>query len=93
MNKLEFVEHISKDLKITKALAERTIDCITDVIKKKVAKGDYVKLVGFGTFEKGWHKKRTGRNPQTGKKITIPNTARPKFRAGDEFKSMVRNEK
>jgi nucleoid DNA-binding protein len=53
-------------------------------------KGDDVKLVGFGTFTKAKRKARTGRNPQTGKAIKIPAAWAPKFRAGAEFKSMVK---
>ena len=55
-----------------------------------VKKGDDVKLVGFGTFTKAKRKARTGRNPQTGKAIKIPAAWAPKFRAGAEFKSMVK---
>jgi DNA-binding protein HU-beta len=90
MNKAELIEMVSKNCKITKAQVERTLDMTLDCIKKNVKKGDDVKLVGFGTFAKAKRKSRKGRNPQTGKTITIPACNFPKFKAGREFKNLVR---
>lgn len=90
MNKAELVEMVAKNTKMTKAQAERVLDCTIDTIKRTVKKGDDVKLVGFGTFAKGKRKARKGRNPQTGKAITIPACNYPKFKAGREFKNIVR---
>jgi DNA-binding protein HU-beta len=75
---------------MSKAQTENVLDWTLDAIKKAVKKGDDVRLVGFGTFTKGKRKARKGRNPQTGKTITIPASNYPKFKAGREFKSMVK---
>lgn len=90
MNKAQLIEKIAEETKISKAQAELILDCYVDTIKKAVKKGDDVKLVGFGTFTKAKRKARTGRNPQTGKAIKIPAAWAPKFRAGAEFKSLVK---
>lgn len=90
MNKAELVESIAKSTKMTKAHVERVLDTTLDIVKKSVKKGDDVKLVGFGTFAKAKRKSRKGRNPQTGKTITIPACNYPKFKAGREFKTLVR---
>jgi DNA-binding protein HU-beta len=90
MNKAELIESIAKGTKCSKAQVERILDCTLDTVKRQVKKGDDVKLVGFGTFAKAKRKARRGRNPQTGKTITIPATNFPKFKAGREFKHMVR---
>ncbi len=90
MNKAELVETITKATKLTKTQVEKVLDSTLDTIKKSVKKGDDVKLVGFGTFAKGKRKARKGRNPQTGKIITIPACNYPKFKAGREFKGLVR---
>ncbi|MDI5405224.1 HU family DNA-binding protein, partial [Salmonella enterica subsp. enterica serovar Lubbock] len=42
---------------------------------------DDVALVGFGTFAVKERAARTGRNPQTGKEITIAAAKVPSFRA------------
>lgn len=90
MNKAELIEAVAKNTKASKAQVERILDCTLDTVKRHVKKGDDVKLVGFGTFAKAKRKARKGRNPQTGKTITIPAANYPKFKAGREFKGMVR---
>lgn len=90
MNKAQLIEKIAEEAKISKAQAELILDTTVSNIKKAVKKGDDVKLVGFGTFTKAKRKARTGRNPQTGKAIKIPASWAPKFRAGAEFKSLVK---
>ncbi|MDZ4678281.1 MAG: HU family DNA-binding protein [Oligoflexia bacterium] len=89
MNKAQLVEKIATESKITKAQTELLLDNTIEIIKKTVAKGDDVKLVGFGTFSRGKRKARTGRNPQTGAAITIPASRVPRFKAGKEFKEQV----
>lgn len=89
MNKAQLIEKIAIESKITKAQAEKILDCTLENIKKTVKKGDDVKLVGFGTFIKAKRKARIGRNPQTGKAIKIPAANYPKFRPGSEFKDLV----
>ncbi|HRO66034.1 MAG TPA: HU family DNA-binding protein [Pseudobdellovibrionaceae bacterium] len=90
MNKAQLIEKVATETKVSKAQAEMILDAAIENIKKSVKKGDDVKLVGFGTFTKAKRKARTGRNPQTGKAIKIPAAFTPKFRAGSEFKSMVK---
>lgn len=90
MNKAQLIEKIAAETKTSKAQAEAIFDSAVENIKKSVKKGDDVKLVGFGTFTKAKRKARMGRNPQTGKAIKIPAANVPKFRAGAEFKSLVK---
>ncbi|MBY0314208.1 MAG: HU family DNA-binding protein [Bdellovibrionales bacterium] len=90
MNKAELIEKVANDVECTKAQAERLLDATLDIIKKSVKKGDEVKLVGFGTFAKAKRKARKGRNPQTGSEIKIPAAWYPKFRPGQEFKTLVK---
>jgi DNA-binding protein HU-beta len=90
MNKAQLIEKLAMEAKVSKTQAENILDCTIETIKKAVKKGDDVKLVGFGTFTKAKRKARTGRNPQTGKAIKIPAAWAPKFRAGAEFKQMVK---
>ena len=89
MNKAQLVEKVASETEMTKAQTELVLDQTMEIIKKTVAKGDDVKLVGFGTFSRGKRKARTGRNPQTGASITIPASKVPRFKAGKEFKEQV----
>jgi DNA-binding protein HU-beta len=90
MNKAELIESVAKASQLTKVDVELALNCALDVIKKNVKKGEDVTLIGFGTFTRSKRQARTGRNPQTGKEITIPAMTVPKFRPGREFKDAVK---
>ena len=90
MNKAQLINKIAADTKMSKAHCETIVDCFMTNVKHTVKKGGDVKLVGFGTFTKAKRKARLGRNPQTGKTIKIPAAWAPKFRAGAEFKHLVK---
>ena len=89
MNKEELVQEIAKKTKVTQKDAAEVLNALVDTIQKTVAKGKKVTLVGFGTFESRKRAARTGRNPQTGKEISIPAKTVPVFSAGKKFKSTV----
>ncbi|MCB9026812.1 MAG: HU family DNA-binding protein [Bdellovibrionaceae bacterium] len=89
MNKAQFVEKIAKSTNLTKTQTELVLDSAIDLIQKSVSKGEEVKIVGFGTFDRSERKSRNGRNPKTGSQILIPASKVPRFRPGKDFKSLV----
>lgn len=90
MNKAELIDKVSQRTSMTKTQSELLLDAALEVISKTVAKGDEVKLVGFGTFSRAARKSRPGRNPKTGTKVTIPATKVPKFKAGKDFRDLCK---
>jgi DNA-binding protein HU-beta len=90
MTKAELVGAIAKDAGIPKAAAEKALNSFTANVTKSLKKGTKVTLVGFGTFTVSKRAARKGRNPQTGKTISIPATKVPKFRAGKALKDAVK---
>jgi len=89
MNKAELVAVMAEKAEISKKDAERALKAFTDVVAEEMKKGEKVQLVGFGTFEVSTRAARTGRNPQTGKEMTIPASKAPRFKAGKALKDMV----
>ena len=89
MNKTELIEHIANNADISKAAAARALESTIEAVKKTLKKGGTVSLVGFGTFAVRERAARTGRNPQTGKEISIPAAKVPGFRAGKGLKDAV----
>jgi len=89
MNKGDLIDKVAQVEEITKKKAKEIIDLIFDEIKSALSSGDTIKLVGFGTFSVVEKKARTGRNPQTGKKIKIPARRAPKFAPGKELKDAL----
>jgi len=89
MNKMELVSAMSDKTGLSKKDAEAALKAFTDVVAEELKKGEKIQLVGFGTFEISERAARTGRNPQTGKEMTIPASKAPKFKAGKALKDSV----
>jgi DNA-binding protein HU-beta len=89
MNKNELIAEVADKCGITKAQAAECIDCFISVVSKSIAKGEEVRLVGFGTFTTVYRKATEGRNPRTGAVIKIAAAHKPKFKAGKALSEMV----
>lgn len=89
MNKNDLIASVAEQANLTKKDSERAVNAVVDSIQKALARGDKVSLVGFGTFEVRTRKPRTGRNPQTGKAISIPASKVPAFKAGKSLKDSL----
>lgn len=90
MNKKELIAEIADRTEVTKKDAGKTLDTVIDIIEDTLAKGDVVRLVGFGTFMVSSRKARKGVNPRTKKPINIPGGKVPKFVPGKELKEKVK---
>ncbi len=90
MNKAELIDAIASDAKMTKADAKRALDAFIGTTTKALKKGDRVALVGFGSFSVSKREARKGRNPQSGKEITIPAKKVVKFKPGAELADKVK---
>ena len=89
MNKMELINKVAKETKLTNRDATEIIESTLENIMKALQVGDEVRLVGFGTFTVSRRKASEGRNPRTGEPIQIPETKNPKFRAGKTLKQAV----
>ena len=89
MNKTELVAAMAEQTNLSKKDAEAALKAFIDVVSEELKKGEKVQLVGFGTFEVSERAAREGRNPQTGKTMTIAACKAPKFKAGKALKDMV----
>lgn len=90
MNKAELVEAIASSAKLSKADAKKALDGFIETTTKALKKGDRVALVGFGSFSVTKRAARKGRNPQTGKEITIKAKNVVRFKAGAELSTKVK---
>jgi DNA-binding protein HU-beta len=72
MNKKELVQAVAKTSKKSQHTVGLILDSITDQIATELSSGGEVSLRGFGRYTTKLRAERTGRNPQTGVKINIP---------------------
>ncbi len=89
MTKGELVAWVARDCKISKAVAERTLNAVTNNLQKCLKKKDKLTLTGFGTFYVAKRRARKGRNPQTGAEIDIRAANVPKFKPGKDLRRAV----
>ena len=89
MNKTQLIEAVAEKAEISKKDADKAVTAVLETIVDRVADGEDVRIVGFGTFERRERKERTGCDPRTNAKITIPASKVPAFKAGKAFKDAV----
>jgi len=89
VNKQDLVSKVADQADISKQKAATAVDAVINAIRGSLAKGDDVRLVGFGTFSVAKRAATTGRNPRTGEPIKIPASKQPKFKPGKELKEAV----
>jgi DNA-binding protein HU-beta len=89
VNKTELVASVAEKAGMTKKDAEKAINAVFSSIEEALSSNDKVQIIGFGTFEVKTREERKGRNPQTGKEITIPASKSPVFKAGKGLKDIV----
>ncbi len=89
MTKADLIAAVAESADITKTEAENSIKAVLETVTECLKKGDKLSLVGFGTFSTAKRAARKGQNPQTGKKINIPASVSPKFKAGKALKDAV----
>ena len=86
MTKQELVDIIATKTQTTKKIAADCLDAFMETLMESLKKGEFVRLIGFGTFKVRAKAARVGRNPQTGKPISIPAKIVPVFRPGTRMK-------
>lgn len=89
MNKAQLIDAIAEKAGLTKADAKKALDAFVDSTTEALKNGDRVALIGFGSFSVSTRSARTGRNPQSGAPIEIPEKKVVKFKAGAELDDAV----
>ncbi len=89
MTKDELVARIAEATNMPKAHVNKVLKATLEEITKALQQGEKISFVGFGSFYTAKRSARTGRNPQTGKKIQIPEAIVPKFKPGKALKEAV----
>jgi DNA-binding protein HU-beta len=93
MTKAELIDAVATQTKLTKRDITDAVDTLLESIKSALQKGEKVQLIPFGSFEVRDRKKREGRNPKTGEKLTIPARRVPAFHAGKDLRDAVNKAK
>ncbi len=87
------VEAGAKSSGLSSSDVSKVLDAAITAIEEALKRGDEVVFSGFGKFSVSERGGRTARNPQTGQRIQIKATRIPRFTAGAELKSALKNDK
>jgi DNA-binding protein HU-beta len=89
VNKGELVDRLAARTGLTKKDARKALDATIDIITEALTNNEEVLLTGFGKFEVRARKRSQRINPQTQKRITVPEKVVPAFKPGKNLKDLV----
>ncbi len=89
MNKSDLMKTLSKDTGLSAIKAEEVVNLFFDEMTDALVRGDRVEIRGFGSFKVKNYDGYTGRNPKTGKLVTVKPKKLPFFKCGRELKERV----
>ena len=69
--------------------ADFAVKMILDAMSEALVRGDRIEIRGFGSFALNYRPPRTGRNPKSGEKVSVPSKWVPHFKAGKELRERV----
>ena len=87
MNRSELVAEVAEKSGNTQAAVNGVLDAVFEVFTSQISKGEKVTIPGWFSVERTVRKARTGRNPQTGESIEIPEGHSVKLSAGSKLKA------
>lgn len=93
ITKADLVEMLHDRIGFSKKEARDLVETSLDEIRAALAGGEEVKLSGFGKFELRDKPPRPGRNPKTGKEVTISARRVVNFRPSQVLKARVNEER
>ena len=89
MTKADLVAAMAKASGGSKVAAERAFNAVIEDVFDALKKGRRVTIGGFGTFMVSHRAARNGRNPRTGKALTIPACRVPRFKPSRTLKDAL----
>ena len=69
--------------------ADFAVKMILDAMSDALVRGHRIEIRGFGSFALNYRPPRTGRNPKSGEKVSVPCKWVPHFKAGKELRERV----
>ncbi len=89
MTKADLIKAVAEKAVMKQKDAARAVDALLEAVQEAVARGEEVRIPGFGAFVVKERAERQGRDVRTGETITIPPRKVVAFRAGKELKEAV----
>ncbi len=92
MTKSELIDVIAKEQShLAYRDVELAVKCMLEQMSQALASGERIEIRGFGSFSLHYRPPRQGRNPKTGKSVTLTGKYVPHFKPGKELRERVNN--
>lgn len=72
----------------TAAAAEETVGEVFEIIERRIARGEDVRIHDFGVFSARTRKARVARNPKTGEAVSVPARLRMCFKPAARLRDL-----
>ena len=69
--------------------ADLAVKMILDAMSDALVRADRIEIRGFGSFALNYRPPRTGRNPKSGERVSVPAKWVPHFKGGKELRERV----
>lgn len=89
LTKADIANSIFDEIGLSKREAKEIVELFFNQISDALAKGQLVKISGFGNFELHDKDERPGRNPKTGEMIPVSARRVVTFRSGQKLRGRV----
>lgn len=88
-NRSELVAEVAEKAGTTNAAVNGVLDAMFQVFEESVSAGEKITIPGWLAVERTDRAARTGRNPQTGAPIEIPESRHVTFKPGKNLKESL----
>jgi len=89
VTKADLIEEVTRVTELPRKDSETIVEAIFDSIIAALQGDDKIEIRGFGSFRTRQRRGRTGRNPKTGAKVSVPPKKIPYFKPSKELKDFV----
>ena len=92
LTRAQLADALFDQLGLNKREAKDFVDAFFEIVSAELAKGENVKISGFGNFEVHNKSARPGRNPKTGQSVDIAARKVVTFRASGSLRQQITKE-
>lgn len=90
MTKVELIESLAEQQKMSLKDAKSIVDTILETMTAALISGQNVELRGFGSFQVRQYDAYLGRNPKSGKEIKVAPKKLPFFKPGKDLREQLK---
>ena len=89
MTRADLIDALASKTGVSKTMADRVVSVVYSSMFRELAGGGRVEIRGLGSFSIREYEGYEGRNPRTGRTVSVAPKKLPFFKCGKELKSMV----